>query len=465
MTEVISPIWAQCAEGYGPEVEELVQLANMAAAHAPAHESTFRQLVDVIRRCIKAQPQDPYSLETALDDATRSLRIACLRAAHDATDQTLRSPTQNDKPRGPGGRPISFGYERDLDPSAVERKLAQMQPRPKSWQSAHLAFSSGQSAMACIATALRELLTRACEDAPLHILHYGGYFETAALFRVYQRSGLYRYNSWAAAQVWPQEPPDVVVFEPVYYDGLHSLKAAEIALLQRLLIGANKPVVLIIDATLIGSAFPLDSFLAGLPKFSGLVIALRSGLKLDQAGLELANVGLVSIFGSQHTDVSAESLADVLREIRTLTGANLSFDALNALDFPWCLNAAYMSRYCDQIFVNNALLASALNERGIFAHVAHPRRHVHAPDWAQAPFCVLQLRDNRPENYRGLADHIMEEARRRSIKLDQGGSFGFRGHRFDVILPEDETPPFIRVALGYRTGAGLNEVTRLWMEL
>jgi hypothetical protein len=465
VTEVTSLIDAHCPEGYGSEIDELVQLANMAAAHAPAHKSTFQELMSSIRRCIETEPLHPFALETALDDATRSLRIACLRAAHDATDQTLRSPTRGDEPRGPGGRRISFGYERDLDPSAIERKLAQMQPGPKSWQCVHLAFSSGQSAMSCIAIAIRELSPRARSEAPLRILHYGGYFETTALFQVYERSGLYSYDSWAATQILPQESPDVVVFEPVFYDGLNSMKAGQIATLRQLVLGADKPTILIIDTTLVGLAFPLGSFLTGLPKFNGLVIALRSGLKLDQAGLELANVGVVSIFGKQQSDISAGALAGVLREIRTLTGANLSFDALNALDFPWCLNASYMSRYCSQIFVNNARLASALNEGGTFSHVAHPRRHVHVPDWAQAPFCVLQLRDNRPENYRGLADHIMEEARRRCIKLDQGGSFGFRGHRFDVILPEDETPPFIRVALGYRKGAGLNEVTRLWREL
>jgi hypothetical protein len=76
---------------------------------------------------------------------------------------------------------------------------------------------------------------------------------------------------------------------------------------------------------------------------------------------------------------------------------------------------------------NNARLASALDEHGIFACVAHPQRNLHAPAWAQAPFCVLQLRDKRPANYRGLADHIMEEARRHRVKIDQGGSFGFRG--------------------------------------
>ena len=458
-----SPI--DSTDGYRSEVADLVQLANMAAEHVPAHKSIFQELMHSIPRCVDRGPRDPYSLESALDDAARRLRITCLKAAHDATDQTLRSPTQNDKPCGPGGRRISFGYERDLDPRNIERKLAQMQSGSRSWQRAHLAFSSGQSALACIALALRELLPKARAEAPLRILHYGGYFETAALFRLYERSGLYRYESWAAAQILPQEPPDVVVFEPVYYDGSIGLVAGEIEILQRLLSGADNPIVVIIDTTLIGLGFPLGAFLAGLPKFNGLVVALRSGLKLDQAGLELANVGLASIFGKLQGTMSAASLADALREIRTLTGANLSFDAVNALDFPWCLNASYMSGYCDRVFVNNARFASALSEAGNFGQVTHPQRHVHAPVWAQAPFCVLQLRDHRPANYRGLADQIMEASRRRCIKLDQGGSFGFRGHRFDVIFPEDETPPFIRVALGCRTGAGLKEVTRLWTEL
>jgi hypothetical protein len=465
VTELNTLTDGRSTEGYMSEIEELAHLADMAAAHAPSHARVFQELMRSTRRCIETETFDLFAIETALDDATRDFRIACLRAAHDATDQTLRSPTRDEEPRGPGGRRVSFGYERDLDPSVIEQRLAQMQPCPKTWQCAHLAFSSGQSAMACIAIATSELFPRVGSHRPLRILHYGGYFETAALFRVYERSGLYCYDSWGATQILPQESPDVVVFEPVYYDGLNCLRAGEIATLRQLVLEADKPIILIIDTTLVGLAFPLDSFLAVLPGFNGLVIALRSGLKLDQAGLELANVGVVTIFAKTQSDISVGDLAGVLREVRTLTGANLSFDALNALGFPWCLNASYMSRYCSQIFANNAQLASALNEGGTFGRVAHPRRYVDAPDWAQAPFCVLQLRDNRPENYRGLADHILEAARRRRIKLDQGGSFGFRGHRFDVILPEDETPPFIRIAMGYRRGAGLDEVIRLWKDL
>lgn len=47
---------------------------------------------------------------------------------------------------------------------------------------------------------------------------------------------------------------------------------------------------------------------------------------------------------------------------------------------------------------------------------------------------------------------IVVEASRRRILFDRGGSFGFRGHRFELIKPETDTSPFLHSA---REAAGL----------
>jgi hypothetical protein len=48
----------------------------------------------------------------------------------------------------------------------------------------------------------------------------------------------------------------------------------------------------------------------------------------------------------------------------------------------------------------------------------------------------------------------------------QGGSFGFRGHRYELIEPDDEDGvPFLRVALGFREGTTLQGLIALFREL
>jgi hypothetical protein len=88
-----------------------------------------------------------------------------------------------------------------------------------------------------------------------------------------------------------------------------------------------------------------------------------------------------------------------------------------------------------------------------------------APD-AEAPFCALQLSDASADNHRRLS-HIVEcEIVRRGLLATCGGSFGFRGHRFELIEPDpNRGQPFLRVAMGWRAGHSRDGLCDLFAEL
>jgi hypothetical protein len=109
------------------------------------------------------------------------------------------------------------------------------------------------------------------------------------------------------------------------------------------------------------------------------------------------------------------------------------------------------------------VLANALaDRRAILETVAHP---ILDCSCGVAPFCVLSLKDKSRQAYDRLEQSIKDGARRRRILFEEGGSFGFRGHRFEVVQPDDKTAPFLRVAIGRRAGWSLEGIIALLREL
>ena len=192
-----------------------------------------------------------------------------------------------------------------------------------------------------------------------------------------------------------------------------------------------------------------------------VVAVFRSGLKLDQAGLELANVGIVQLFVREGSGVAA---ADHLRRIRGLTGSGLTLDELAALSAPWFLDCVYLQHYTAEIFAHNAALGRAIGrESAVFEGCSHPSLFRAG---AEAPFCAVRLRGGDGAAHRRLLEIVDGEIGRRGLCATRGGSFGFRGHRYELIEPEqDDGVPFLRVALGFRGGRTLDGLIALFGEL
>ena len=194
-------------------------------------------------------------------------------------------------------------------------------------------------------------------------------------------------------------------------------------------------------------------------RFDGpLVAVFRSGLKLDQAGLELANVGIAQLFAREGTDPRP---ADNLRRIRGLTGSGLTLDELAALSAPWFLDRSYLQDYTAAIFAHNAALGSAIGRASaVFEDRSHPSL---VSAGAEAPFCAVRLRGGDGAAHRRLLEVVDAEVERRGLHATHGGSFGFRGHRYELIEPEREDGlPFLRVALGFGEDGPLRADRPVW---
>ena len=337
-----------------------------------------------------------------------------------------------------------FGYERELQPTNLENRcFVFFGAPPEGWHVDHALFSSGQAAMAATLH-LVETLPVLFSRKPLRLAHIGAYYETGECLRLFPSI-----SHTSGSEV---RPADIVLIEPVFFKrAFHEVDVMQL----RSKFESASP-VLIFDDTLTGAALDPSGDLQALSNLDPLaVLRVASGLKLLQGGLELANVGIVSLY----TRDADEELASRIRKIRSVLGLGLRLSELAALEAPWFLNRDYADSYRRAVFEHNAALAQAVaGASNIFSSVSHPsldcRRGV-------APFCVFRLRDESADAYERLAAKLADISKRRQILFERGGSFGFRGHRFDVVNPEKE-PPFLRVAMGRRDGWSCEEIMKMF---
>lgn len=423
------------------EWEELRALAQRLATARPALAKDIAELRDAGESAF-ASARHPVEAEAAAEAFARDLRSLWLSVAGAEAASVYRSPTESEA-RRVARHHDAFGYERDLQPESLEDRCSGFfPPPPRGWRQEHVLFSSGQAAMTAVLLALGE---RFATDGVLRLAHRGCYFETKSLIRLLPFLHHATFSHTA----------DVILDEPICCDGqFHSIDTSKLL--------EASPHAVVFDTTLLGRDDSIERYLAALPSDSRqIVLRVTSCHKLLQGGFELANTGIVSVYAIE----DAANFGESLRKVRTLTGAGLSYVDSLALEAPWFLDAGYADEYVRGIFENNGRLARAVASAvsgsiARFAPISHP-----ALDGGAAPYCVFQLRDASPEDYDSLEREIEKQAKKRRLLLAHGGSFGFRGHRFEIVRPETGEPPFLRIALGRRSGWSCEGIIAMLAEM
>jgi hypothetical protein len=419
-------------EAIDRDVKDLRDLADRIAASS-RHTSIGTNVLAGLAAC----GNDFLTQERQLDAAAWSLRKSWLALAHRPADESPKSPCAGQSAHVAAGSQVDFGYERDLDVSLLEQRRIDYMQSADGWSTDLVLCRSGQAALGGL---LQFAIGQWGTTGPLRIAHKGAYFETASLLDAWPDRVLKRVADNA----------DVAIAEPVWCDGRFGCTGTDDAPRR----------ALFLDTTMAGPAYDVTPHLtSGCP----LVVAYSSGLKLDQAGLELANVGIVRIYGRRGRE-DARKVAESLRRIRALTGTGLTLDELSALSAPWFMDRDYVDRYATALFANNRSLAESIgHDSPIFGSQCHPSLVTQKAD---APFCAIELREPSPERYEALSQKVEAEIERRGLLASRGGSFGFRGHRFELIEPEaGQGRTFLRVALGWRDGHSRQGLCDLFAEL
>lgn len=449
------------------ECRRLEALAEGMPALAERQGVAFAAWRRDLARVAASAASESLAAEAVLDDLTLQLRRLWMSTAHAFADEGYRSPLAGTSTRLPNSAPIAYEYERSMDGNALEGKLAAYRPVPPGWRAEHFLFSSGMAAIAGAVNALPALFD--CRPGErVRAAVTAGYFETHALLALHASAIDARAAGDEAAlrALLAAEPFDVAYVEPVIYD--LALPAVDLLALARDVAALPSPPALIVDTTLIGPTFPAARLLDTLRDVAiPFVLQVSSGLKLDQAGLELANVGIATLFVRDDAPIPLEALAARLHDVRRLGGTGLAIDALALLDVPFFLDPACFLDYTNAVFAHNLRLARSIRPGRTVRRAVHPALAAGGDlPWARTPFVMLELTENDRAFYEAFEARVEAAARERGIPLARGGSFGFRGHRFEAIALEGaQQAAIFKIALGARSGPAVDAIVNLFGDL
>ena len=445
------------------ECDRLIALAEAMPAVVERRRalagSWYGQVLDLTQTPSLETPDG----ERALDNLVSQLRRAWMATAHEFADVTYRSPAADAPKLLPSNTTIAYSYERSLEHNPLAARLPAYRPVPAGWSARHLLFSSGMAALSGIMQTLPAMIGARGTDPSLLVA--ASYYETVDLAALGTHGCTVRVvnDDDAFAAACAAQPPDAAFVEPIIYDPW--LRPFDVARAARTLAALDAPPVLMIDSTLVGPTIPMEQLLCDLGRIP-FVVQASSGLKLDQAGLELANVGIVSLYAPAARAHELDAVADRLTMVRRLNGTSLTIDTVALLDVPFFLDREIFSEYCAAVFRHNAQLARAVPAGGLFKTVAHPSLDPRSLPWAQTPFVFFHLRDDDPEAYLELERLIIGAAEARGLAIERGGSFGFRGHRCEAVLLEGAARSGVfKVALGARSGPSVAGIIALLAEI
>lgn len=448
-------------------LDELLDLKNIFySSFGESHNSEWINKIDETIKNIKDYKES--QLEKTLDKFTMELRALLLQRGQRIVNSHLKSPPEDDETYLPSGEKLKFSYERDIRPTILEQRAESYRDIPDYWSHKSILFSSG---MAAIATLFQSYfsMSRPTKENPLYISSWSDYFETRMLKNIYS-SDIVNIEIHKEEEKFLKSVSNADVFfiEPIRYNW--EMEVINLNGFINTLKNESKRGIklIIIDTTLNGETLDFHMILNELKSIPDLIVVqLNSILKLDQQGLELSNGGLMSIYTytENSSAPNATDLTKYICSVRTILGNSLTFEEIAILDNNFVFNRKWYNKYSMEIFKNNAELASKILAGGIFKKVVHPSLFSNE-GWAYAPFVILHLKEDTLENHSFLTEVIKYEVEKVGLNFHYGSSFGFRNHRYEVVIPDLSTKKgLFKVAMGKRKGPTFNFIIELLTKL
>lgn len=198
-------------------------------------------------------------------------------------------------------------------------------------------------------------------------------------------------------------------------------------------VDSKKLIFLVFDISFLGDSINYDEILNLLKNHNHIItIFYRSGLKLDQEGFDLINLGIASLYLSHDIEDIKETLLDFMQSNRSYAGTSLS---LMELDILKTIIEIHNKNYAKIILENTAFFFSQLNvsddsfvDRIITADINYTNISQYS-----TPYFFIKLKSATEDDYINISKLIKYELRKVGLDIGFRTSFGFRNISFEYI--------------------------------
>lgn len=401
------------------------------------HEKLF------IKKSLKID--DLIANENLIEQFTDQLRQAILKQAFEHTYKTYKSPVFGSKKWDLNGNEVLFDYERTLEPRNLENKIYNSK---KGYTGFSMLFSNGMSSLAAMYNYIYKM--QGIDTIPRGI-NCCEYFETSSLSLMNRVNNNIKFS--ASLKDIDVSAYDFFIIEPIKADFKITLVDLEHFINKIVMDQSNKLKIIIVDSSLLGKSFNTDKILKKLHhKENVIFVNLRSGLKLDQQGLELCNCGIVDFYiNSKHQKISDYS-KEYLTKVRNVNGSTISYNTLCLLD-----NNIFLidDSYSNKIINNNYEFYKYLSDIKLksdcfIEKIYYPYNQ--KVDNSCSPYINIKLSNNIESEYIYLVNNLKKIFKSYHLDFISRNSFGFRNITFEYFKIVQTNEMIGRLAIGHFKG-------------
>ncbi|WP_288646381.1 hypothetical protein [uncultured Lactobacillus sp.] len=278
-------------------------------------------------------------------------------------------------------------------------------------------FSSGMSAISNLFYCFSSFLSN-----NLNIQASVGYFETKYFFKILSSMG-----NDVSLGFNCNKDSNTFYFEPIKYDATLSMTNME-SLVKSINSSKSKIKFIIMDSTMHNKTNIIKGLIKSIDNIDNVVFCdVRSGLKLDQEGLELSNLGICTIFVSKGNIEFFEAIKRYIEQYKNLTGTNLSFHSLALNHYFEHENKSV--EYTKKVKKQIVWAQKVLNERPVstssIKNIIWRKGKVY-DDTLVAPFIFIELKTTSEKLYLTNIRKLQNKMIALGTPIDYRNSWGFR---------------------------------------
>ncbi|MBF9649591.1 hypothetical protein, partial [Streptococcus pseudopneumoniae] len=175
-----------------------------------------------------------------------------------------------------------------------------------------------------------------------------------------------------------------------------------------------------------------------------ILIEVESLIKFYQLGLELSNVGAVTIYSHYSICEIVDDLAVYLKKVRNISGSNLNLYEIALLSNELMLNHDLVDVYRTRIYKNARKFYDILSKEKSNFKFIYPEKNK-----GESPFIIMKNESYTIDDYLlycSLLKIIVEEE---EVDVIMGSSFGFNHTRYELIITDRvKGEAFIKLSIG-----------------